>query len=527
MDSTDVPAAPHYAAGGRRRAEPTGVVRTALTRTTSGLPAPYTSWYGALWTIVIALDFYWMSNPVVFQQFDDSLRNACIATGVAVLVTLPRLRLRRPSWTVMAVLGYGYLSAFWSQDPGATVEFTTIFLVVALVATVVATNAGARTVAQGMVLGGVLFLTVSFYALHEKVLHADVPLGNTGYLAGVGGNRNILAYTMLLSLAFAVSFIPRQWWARLLWSLATGFLVLGLYLSQSGTGYVAALILVAAGGMLALTDRRRRPKARNAGRRWSVRALAVLILVGVVLGIELLSKLLGRDTATLSGRVPLWEAIWSSTTGVDRWFGSGWGVVWPHSWIAAPPSAAYGEIIDRTGYVLYHGHSSLFDLIPEVGLVGVAVYALTYAHAVMRALRLRDPRRPSNPNRQQAARATLLGVLALLLFGLTEPMSTVPLGWFVIVILATGLVPTSPRPRRRRRAVGRAGTSRQRAGSGRAGTPTTVDPGSTSRTAQAAPPTVEPRPTRRPLSTMPPTPTSTPVSITQSPEIDASGLRLT
>src|SRR5690606_28021032 len=118
-------------------------------------------------------------------------------------------------------------------------------------------------------------------------------------------------------------------------------------------------------------------------------------------------------------------------------------------------------IIELSGFPLAHGHSSVFDLVPEIGVLGAAIYALTYLEAVLRALRLRGPRWSPPPPRLEASRATLLGVAALTPFGFTEPMSTIPLGWFVIALLATGLIPAAsgagvtPRPARGRRRADR------------------------------------------------------------------------
>lgn len=444
--------------GTRRKARPAGprgLAEAVGVRLTRGEPVRFDSWAAAIWVVVIGLDFFWMSNPAVLSPFDESLHRACVTTTIGVVATLPRFQLPRPSWAVLAVLAFGFASALWSTAPEATVGFTATFLLIATLATVIASIVDTRTIVHGMMLGGVLVLGASWYALHEQLPHADVPLYASGYLAGVSGNRNALAYTMVVALAFAISALPRRWWARVTWLLATATLLLGVYLTESGTGYGATLILVVVAVVLLVADRRGRRRTRSGRRLWATAALAVVTVAAAAAGVELLGRILGRDLSTLTGRTPLWEAIWSSTTGVDRWVGSGWGTVWPHSWNPAPPSAAYAEIIDRTGYVLYHGHNSIFDLLPEIGIVGVAVYASTYVHAVVRALRLRDPRRGVSPARLEAGRATLLGVLALLLLGVTEPMSTVPLGWFVAVVLATGLAPTPAVPARRR--PGRAG----------------------------------------------------------------------
>jgi len=116
--------------------------------------------------------------------------------------------------------------------------------------------------------------------------------------------------------------------------------------------------------------------------------------------------------------------------------------VWPHPWYPAAPNAAYDEIVTRHGELLSHGHNSFFDLIPEIGVLGVAIFALVYVQAGTRVLALRDGANQSvHRSRLEASRITLLGIVALLVFGLSEPLSTIPLGWFTLVVLATGVLP--------------------------------------------------------------------------------------
>lgn len=438
MQSTEVPA-------GRRRAERPSLARTLRAKASGRDVPPAGSWSGAVWTVAISLDFFWLSIPYVFTDFEESLPLACAATLVAVLLTLPRMRVRRPAWTVVALLAFGNVSALWSVDPVQTIGFTTDYLVVAVIATVIAWNCAARTVAQGMMLGGVVVFTTSVYAFWAGLPLADVPPGGQGYLAGVGANRNILSYTLVLALCFAVSFLPRTWWARVVWALGLGSILVGIFLAQSSTGYIAALVLLCTAATLAWADRPRAEdtvRAALRGRR-ALLPLAAIVATGA-LGLELLGRLLGRDTSTLSGRVPLWQAVWESSTGLDRWIGAGWGAVWPHPWHPASSNVLYLDIVDQAGITLLHGHNAFFDLLPEVGLVGAALFLLVYVQAVWSALRLRDPRRGPNPARAAASRAMLLGILALVLFGLTEPMSTIPLGWFIAVLLATGLRPGRP-----------------------------------------------------------------------------------
>ncbi len=415
----------------------------ATTRGASGnAPVTHDSRVGAAWTIVIALVFFWLSNPLVLWVFSSSVRNAAAVTLGAVLLTA-RSTPPQPPLSVLVVLGFGSLSALWSTFSRLTVDFTLLYVVIALIALAVATTADARTIAQGMLLGGVLIVTASFYTFKAGYVDAAVIPGTEGYMAGVGGNRNILAYTLAVALAFGVGFLPRRWWARCCWAAGIGSLLVGIYLAESGTGYLVATVVLVIAAVAAATDRWHPPSpVRSRRRRWLVRG-GIGLLIGVALvGLEVVSRILDRDLASLSGRVPLWEAIWDETVGLERWFGAGWGVVWPHPWYQAAPNAAYDEIVARYGDFLTHGHNSFFDLIPEIGALGAALFALVYVQASTRVLALRDGADHTvRRSRLEASRITLLGIVALLVFGLSEPMSTIPLGWFALVLLATGLRP--------------------------------------------------------------------------------------
>lgn len=417
--------------------------RFATTRGTVGnAPVISDSGAGAAWTIVIALVFFWLSNPLVLLAFSSSVRIAATVSLGAVLFTARRTP-PRPPLSVLVVLGFGFLSALWSTFSRLTVDFTLLYVVVALIAFAVATTADARTVAQGVLLGGVLIVVASFYTFKVGYPSAAVIPGTEGYMAGVGTNRNILAYTLAVALAFGVAFLPRRWWARCCWAVAVGSLLAGIYLAESGTGYLVTIVVLVVAAASGATDRWHPPSpVRSRRRRWVGRGGFVLLVGAAVVGLEVVSRILDRDLASLSGRVPLWEAVWDETTGADRWFGSGWGVVWPHPWYPAAPNAAYDEIVARYGELLSHGHNSFFDLLPEIGMLGAATFALVYVQAGTRALALRKSARQTvHPSRLEASRITLLGIVALLVFGLSEPMSTIPLGWFVIVLLATGVRP--------------------------------------------------------------------------------------
>lgn len=420
-----------------------GTVRPNDTATVS-----FDSRLGALWTIVIALDFFWMSNPIVFWNFTDSLRNACAVTLGALLLT-PLRRMPRVPWTIVAVLTFVFLTILWSVFSRFTVHVAFLYLAIAVVGLAIAVAVDGRTIAHGMLLGGVLIVVGSVYA-YEIELPGSAAAPGEGFLAGVGTNRNILSYTLILALPFAFSFIPRTWVGRALWLVGTGTVLAGLYLTQSATGLVAAVAILGMAVVMGWRDRAvaRRPDPTEPVSWWfriapaAVLGLAAAVLVALV-------QIRDREDGipTLTGRTPIWSATWKSVDGWDRWVGNGWGMVWQHPWFPAGPNELHTEIVRRTGFDAVHGHNSFFDLLPEAGLVGVLLFAAAYGQAIARGLYLR--RIDTAPDAAQLAtgRAALLGVLALVSYGITEPLATIPIGWWLLVILAAGL------PARARRLV--------------------------------------------------------------------------
>lgn len=387
----------------------------------------------------------WLSNPLVLWSFDDSLRNASAVTLGATILTPMRAPFRPPS-SVVAVLGYGLLTIAWSNYSIFTTHFVLIYVATAFVAIAIAATVDARTIAQGVLLGGVLYVAASVYAFEAGLVGAAVPPGGEGFMAGVGMNRNILSYTMILALPFALSLMPRTWVGRIAWGTGTGTIFLGLYLAQSTTGFVAAVALVGAAVPMMWRDRAVERSSvtirRVTWRRRVAPAITLLVVAMVLYGS-------GRDT-TLSGRTPFWVATWNSIHGWERWFGAGWGVVWPHPWFPTSANEIHTEIVQRAGTFLVHGHNSFFDILPELGLVGSAIFATTYVQAAARGFRLRSLSATPTAEGLEMSRMILLGVLALLIYGVSEPLSTIPLGWFAIVVLASTLMPPRLKERDRR-----------------------------------------------------------------------------
>ncbi|WP_181309855.1 O-antigen ligase family protein [Nocardioides campestrisoli] len=386
------------------------------------------------WMVAIATLFVLMSNPLVLlPNFFAALDRAIDVTWVICLVTLPWLRLPLVSIPVGLFMAFAGLTTLWSISEVETRGSTQMYVHIALIALLAAANTRTAVLCHGVTLGGVAVVVLSYWAQ----LTGRMPPTEDGFLAGIGTNRNILAYTLVLALCFALAAVPRSTWGRVLWGLSLATILLGIYLAGSGTATAAApaLILVA----LALRLSRRQIGSstlpRLSRRGWTA-VWSVLLLASATLSVrpDLLGRLLGRDSTTLSGRVPFWRATLEELD--DRVLqGYGWGTVWPHPWQPAWPNNVFDRIYFNAGYQLTHGHNSLIDLAPQVGLIGILAY-LTIMAGGLRATLLvfRSPQ--PGPDDEVTARLAVLAVLGLVLCGITEPLSTIPLGWFCLVMVA-------------------------------------------------------------------------------------------
>ncbi|WP_439937497.1 O-antigen ligase family protein [Nocardia sp. N13] len=420
---------------------------SSLVSTLRSKPPAAGSYSSVIWVPAIAVVFFYLSNPLAIEpDVYVSFHRAVLVTAGATLVTLPWFRLPHLPWPIAMFLVLMVTSMAWSWSAPASWFAFVLYLKIAIIGVVCAACAAPRTIAYGLLLGGVVVCMLSIHAYYTGNPGVLVEPGTDGYLAGVGTNRNILAYTLILSFAAAAAVVPRLQWARVLWALAFATVCLGLFLSQSGTGFVAAGVIAAAAGLLVVVRRWNSVITRRGRRVLSI--AAVLLLVGAVLGWPVLGALLGRDSATLSGRTDLWEVVWDASQ-PHLFLGQGWGTVWGHPWAPAPSNHVFEVIFVNTLIPYTHGHNSLFDVLPEVGLVGVVLVLV--AHLVLLRRGWARTRPSADPSQLEddwtIARLALLGGLAFVLIGVTEPMATIPLGWFVLVTLSAV---ARARPRQRR-----------------------------------------------------------------------------
>lgn len=413
--------AQHAVSTGRARG-PKGVIAAVLAWHDRRPRASLDDARGWWWAALVAALFVWMSNPTVLvPSFYLSLGEAMSWTKVVVVLSLPWLRLPRVPWPWIVFLALAYLSQTWTINDFHTDVSDIVYLELTVLALVVAANCEVAVVAWGMSIGGAAVTLLSAHAYRQDMPGASymVYAGEdlVRVLAGIGMNENILAYTVCISLAATVAIgVPRTAARRLVWAILLLANAYGLYLADSGTGYLAALLLVALALAVAGWQR-----VRPEHRRWAVVASAVVVGL-LAIGVVGISTALGKQISTFSGRSPFWKATIAESLDTAPWFGSGWGAVWEHPWDPTPANEVSLAIYARAGYPLVHGHNLLLDVLPELGIVGVLAALCMVGYA------LNEARRKGVGS--LSGRLVLLVVGAIVLAGITEPLLTAPVGWF-------------------------------------------------------------------------------------------------
>jgi O-antigen ligase len=118
------------------------------------------------------------------------------------------------------------------------------------------------------------------------------------------------------------------------------------------------------------------------------------------------------------------------------WQGFGFGALWHEPLV--PPTT---EIVQRIGFAVGHAHNGAIEIMLEVGLIGLALYAWLFGHTLMRALR--------QIRRSQVASWISLLCLVQFFLCLDEPM--VWGGWLALLSMLSVLsVDTDSVPETRR-----------------------------------------------------------------------------
>ncbi|MCT9002809.1 O-antigen ligase family protein [Microbacterium memoriense] len=369
------------------------------------------------------------------------------------LVIRPEVQWRRLPWFAVGYVAWATFSILWTAYPDASV--TTLLLL--LSTTVQAMFIGAvltwrelvRSIASA--LKWILGLSIVFELWVSLVWRGPVMPGfgrpesgvdpiemwsrdnlfDGGRIQGLFGNANALAYVALLGLiVFSLRIASRAPRRAFLyaWIVLSAFLFVR---AGSATAYLAAAGVVIALATALLMRTTRRPGGRT---RYYL-AYAVIAVGGLVAlwtGRERLFTLLGRSS-DLTGRERIWGLVWERAA--ERPV-LGWGFSTP--WVPTDPFFD-GWIVDH-GVTVMQAHNMWLDVFLQLGVIGVALVALTILAFVWRSwfFAVDRPRWDLVADRPYSA-VTLLPTLVaalLLVQGLAESGPLLGWAWFFLVALA-------------------------------------------------------------------------------------------
>ncbi|MEA9984408.1 O-antigen ligase family protein [Subtercola sp. RTI3] len=391
-----------------------------------------------------------------------------VACAVSLAQSGRRIALPRYSKPLVAFVVLCAVSLLWSQYPGATALGIAAQWLAALAGFFMALTLTWLEIlrALGTALRWMLGLSLLFELAVAVWVRQPLPalwllapgqtppadyqwstasLLNGGPIQGIVGNRNLLAFLVLLALiVFAIEWVEktRSTFSSIAW-LAVA--VLEHALTRSAT-VLMATVAVAFVLAIALAIRR---VAVN--RRLVIYPFGIAGLVGLAFAIPHLSDrlfpLLGRSN-DLTGRFDIWNTV-LSLAWQHPVLGWGWVSYWA-PWVAPFKGLI---VIDGTEYL--QAHNAWVDIFLQLGFVGLFVFGCLIAATGVRSWWMAvDPPGPlvGVPTPYQAiALLPLLLLAALVIQSLTESRLLLEGNFLLLVLLATKVkldpLPLGPPPR--------------------------------------------------------------------------------
>jgi exopolysaccharide production protein ExoQ len=216
---------------------------------------------------------------------------------------------------------------------------------------------------------------------------------------------------------FVLAFETRQ---RVRWAAygTVGILLVG---SRSGTGLAGVIFVITAWNWM-------RTLARQRGRMTAPFVLLSFIgtVISLVVGLSTLPILLaayGKDT-TFTGRTNIWSGVlWA----IERRPLQGYG--YSGVWVSTDLEPTF-SIMRRIGFRAFHAHNGALDVILQVGVIGIVLFACLFIPMLLSALRLA---RSGN----MIGSLVVVAGLAIAVMSLSESLFLGP--WIPFVCLCRGM----------------------------------------------------------------------------------------
>jgi O-antigen ligase len=315
------------------------------------------------------------SDPFDFSAF--MALAAFLAIGFAVRWQ-EALRLLRCAWPVLALIGFAFLSAYWSEDPGIVIRRSGTVAISALFGVYLI---GRSDFAELVALLVKVYAAAMAASLAVIVLAPSVAIGGNETYAwawrGAFSDKNELGLACALTMMFSIYALYNGFGPRWFSVTAIAMSLVAFKLAESKTPLV---VMVAAGyvAVFAAMLRRRSGFGLLVGFTLGVVGLAGIVAFAVDSAAIL--EAIGRDP-TFTNRAKIWHYAWIY---IERhqWLGYGFGSFWRADGVEA--NEAWALIEFKTP----HAHNAWLEIGLGLGFVGMGLVALNWLTVFYRVARM-------------------------------------------------------------------------------------------------------------------------------------------
>lgn len=302
---------------------------------------------------------------------------ALIPFGVLFLLPRDALKTFTVSIPPIALGAWIALSMAWTEDPERTFFLVRLQLPLLAGFMIVGAVLSDKDITQWLLNAVRVIVAITAVAV------ATIPSTRAGALLngdllegwhGLFGHKNDLGPFLAVALGIVIV-VDKNPWTKWPSIAAIGVLLLG---SQSVTGLTAAMVAVTAHSWL-------KANSRSDDRVLTISVVvtslvAVTGALGARAGLSIFLEATGKDP-TFSGRTDIWAAV--SGAVADRpilGYGRG-GLFFP------PANDISIDLWREIGFRAPHAHNGVLDLTSQIGLVGLALYAILFISTLRAAIR--------------------------------------------------------------------------------------------------------------------------------------------
>ena len=299
--------------------------------------------------------------------------------GVVLALCLTRLKdiihlaLRTPA--LMGLVALASVSFLWSIDPSLSFRRGISIAVTTLFGLYLASRLDWRSLL--MVLGGVwLFLAViSFLVGIIAPGFARMNEVHIGAWRGFWFEKNTLGGHMARAAALLAVLAALDNRRRWLWLGGVALAAALVLLSTSTTSLLGLLLglAIVVAGLVSL-----RSPVASVATAWLAVTVSGAVAALFFLSPEAFFGLVGKD-ATLTGRTDIWGAL-GEAIAARPWLGYGYGAFWG---LESEPAAWVRKAVEWDAPT---AHNGWLDIALSVGLVGLALFTMSFAATLWRAL---------------------------------------------------------------------------------------------------------------------------------------------